>query len=420
MDNNRDDGLQGILAREGTVFSNAARRPYAIVDVLLVVGLFAILPLEHTPALRLLFSVVLGLRGLWLLAVNPDRTFLLRAWALGPWVAWASASYLWSMAPETTLANLKHDLWTPLLALFGCYQVFRHGCPRATLLLAVAAGTLSNSIVTVFGAPSAFYLLPWASHYFSTVGYSSTYALYFSALALPWALGSTRLFLRYLALVVLLANLGAAIVTENRMFFLAALVLLAFYGIAIRAGRRAAYAIAAVAVVLIAMFTTINQERMGASARGDGLVAGLTYGVQHDNRFMIWERWANRAIDGPAAGVGFGRDVSPVTLALADRNDLLAVDPFGAMHSHNIFLNVIVELGWPGLACFVLLLGQIFWQFLRARLADGQAALSGLLLIAAMVLKNQTDVFMLFGPAVLFYGALGSLLAWLRVEPSSS
>ena len=400
--------------------------PMAVVDASLLVMLFAILPLEHTPGLRYLLCFLLGLRGFWLLARQSDRSFLHRGWAVLPWVVWASASYFWSVAPEKTFADLKHDIWVPVVAFFGLYQIFRYRRSLVPLLWAVASGTLTNAIVTAFGADSAPLSLPAVSRYFSTIGYSSTYALYFSALALPWLLGKGGWRLRSLALAVVVVNVGGAMLVESRAFLLSlALLLVVVAGaIALRGRRRTALAAGAAAVILIVVFTLVNRDRTGVFTKGGGVAAGLALVVQNEVRFGIWPRWAERALAGPVVGVGFGRDVPPVTLSPAEREAMLAVDRFAAMHSHNIFLNVLLETGWPGLLFFLLMLGQLSVQFLLRVSAQGgsmsQSGLGGLLLIAGMLLKNQTDVFMLFGPAVLFYAALGCLLAWPRDEASSS
>jgi O-antigen ligase len=397
-----------------------------VVDASLLVGLFAILPLEHTPGLRYLLCILLGMRGAWLLAKRHDPSFLHRSWALLPWLAWASASYLWSVAPEKTFANLKHDLWIPAFACFGVYQIFRIRRSRLPLLWAVATGTLTNAILTAFGAPSTPYPLSFAQRYYSTVGYSSTYALYFSALALPWLLDNGNWRLRSLALAVVATNLGGALLVESRAFLLslALLLIVAADAIALRGRRQAALVAITVAVTLIAVFTLVNRDRTHIFTRGGGVGAGLALVVQNEVRFGIWPRWAERALNGPSVGVGFGREVPATTLNPMDREAMLAVDQFAAMHAHNLFLSVWLETGWPGLMFFLFMLSRFAFQFFRVFAEKDRAAslsgLGGLLLIAGMLLKNQTDVFMLFGPAVLFYSALGSLLAWPDNEPSSS
>jgi O-antigen ligase len=386
-----------------------------------VVALFAFLPLEHTQAMRHSLVVLVALRGAWLMLRHRAPDFFRRAWAVLPWAAWASLSYFWSVAPAATLSNLKHDLWLPLLAMFGCYQVFRYRCLPRVLLAAVAAGTLTNAIVTCFGAPGALLPLEAGRHYFSTVGYASTDALCFAVLALPWALGAGGGRYRLPALAVVLVNVATALITQNRMFFVAAaLLLLTLPWLALDLRRRAVAGLVVAAVLLAGAFAVLNQERAETQTAGVGITEGLARVVQDEVRFEIWKRWAERAVAGPVLGTGFGRDVPPQTLRAEERDALRGVDPFAAMHSHNLFLNIAVEVGWPGLLCFLLFLARMAWQFHAGHASAPLAAASGLLLIAAVVLKNQTDVFMLFGPAILFYASLGSLTAWLDPGRSSS
>ena len=417
-----------------SVSSNGAARaqtqpkwptPSALLDGGMLIVLFAILPLEHTPGLRYLLCVMLGLRGVALLIADPDGSFLKRAWGLWPWLLWASASYFWSVSPNLTLADLKHDLWAPALALFGAYQILRrHGC-FTVLLWASAAGTLANFLVTVFGGPTAAYPLPLAGYYYSTIDYSSTYAMYFCAIALPWAIEKGGRGIRLLAGIVLIVNLGGAVLIGSRAFLVALALLLVVAGlvVATRGRWRGAVAVVMVAVLTVAVFAVINRNRTVQYTENGGVVAGLNHILQHEVRFRIWRSWADRAIDGPAVGVGFGRDVPPTTLTPAERQSLQAIDAFAVMHSHNVFINLVAETGWPGLAFFVLMIGQFTWRLARASGAGSsgsQARDAGLLLIAAMILKNQTDVCMLFSPAALFYTALGSTLAWPSGKQFSS
>ncbi|MBU1236410.1 MAG: O-antigen ligase family protein [Gammaproteobacteria bacterium] len=393
----------------------------------MIILLFAILPLEHTAGLRYLLCVMLGLRGLLQLSSNLDMSFFKRTWGFALWLVWASASYFWSVDPERTFSDLKHDLWAPALAMLGAYFVFRHRGASTPLLWAATIGTVTNGIVTAFGAPGAIYPITPVQPYFSTIAYSSTFALYYSALALPWLLNRDHPRSRALAFLVLLINVSCALLVESRAFIVAFAFLLAMVASVVALygqQRRIAYAIIAAVVVLIAAFALVNRDRTGVFTDGGDIAAGINHVLTKEVRFVIWSRWAERAMNGPALGVGFGRDVPEKTITPAERQALLAVDPFAPMHSHNIFISVVAETGWPGLAFFLLMLGQVSWQFTRvARSETGmaaQAGTAGLLLIAAMILKNQTDVLMVFGSSVLFYAALGSLLAWPRDRRSFS
>jgi O-antigen ligase len=94
------------------------------------------------------------------------------------------------------------------------------------------------------------------------------------------------------------------------------------------------------------------------------------------------------------------------------------------MHAHNVFLSVVAETGWPGLACFLVMLGQVAYRFLRATKSScghvARAGWSGLFLVAAVTLKNQTDYVLVFGSATMVYLFLGGILAWSRDPRSSS
>jgi O-antigen ligase len=357
-----------------------------------VIALFAVLPLEHTPALREGLSLLIGLRGAYLAFTHRDASFVRRLWVVIPWLALASASYFWSVAPELTLRHLKHDLWIPLVAMFGCYQLFRHRLGPGALLWGVALGTGINLVITALGSQYAIHDSGIARHYFSTVGYASTYALYFLALALPWLFDPAEKNprIRLATAVIVVASLAAGIITHNRMFLVATAVL----------------------AVAVAFFSLQHSRRRLLWATGlCALLLVTAFLLQRDERVDLWRLWGERVAAAPLLGAGFGRDVPQAALAPALRNSIHTVEGLGTMHSHDLFLNVVLENGVVGLLCFLFMVAQFVVRLARAR---SPIASPGVALIGAMLLKNATDVLMLFAAATLFYAALGSVLGSLR------
>lgn len=384
-------------------------------DGILVIGLFFCLPIEHTPALRASLALLLALRGIQLAWGRGDRIFLIRIWPIIPWLIWASLSYFWSSQPAATLSHLKHDLWIPVAAFLGGYLVFRYRCRSEVLLGAVAAGTFSNTGLTVLGAPSALWPSESASYLFSTVGYASTYALYFVALALPWAVLSPRNSDRYWAIAILSLNGMTAILTHNRMFFLAAAVLLLGLVWSARkaVGRTIVIGVVGLTLAVGIGFALVNESKTERVTAGGGVASGLAHIAQNEIRYQIWLRWLNIVRTDWEHGKGFGREIPGQQLDREAQETLNKLDPFATMHSHNLFIGALAELGVPGLLLLLILLGSFAWQFFFSLPARRLVSTSGLLMIGALVLKNQTDLFMLYGPAVLAYGSIGILLGWL-------
>ena len=392
----------------------------------LLVLLFAILPLEHTPGLRYLLCIAIGILGVWHMGVAGIRSLLRRSWSVALMAAWASASYFWSIAPALTLSDLKHDLWMPLLAFVGAYGLFRHRAHLGILLWAALAGSLANGFVILFGMPQAPYPLAVARYLVSTVAYASTCALYFAALALPWLFDQQHPRERLAAVAVLAVNIGVGLMLESRAFIMTTtLLFFVVLGVMmLRGHRRSAFVAAAVAITMIVAFAVVNRDRTALFTGQGDVVAGLDHVLTSEVRFSIWHDWHEKISRGPVLGFGYGRDVPAKALTPEEYASLASTDRFATMHTHNIFLNVLAETGWPGLILFVGMLAQCLRHFVgtarSSSLDTAKAGMAGLFLMVAMILKNQTDVLMVFGPAVMFYAALGGLLAWPRDPLPSS
>lgn len=114
-----------------------------------------------------------------------------------------------------------------------------------------------------------------------------------------------------------------------------------------------------------------------------------------DGRMEIWSRGLYLVRDFPFTGVGMG-SYGP----LVDRLYPFFLEPPGSIpHAHNLFLQVAVDLGFPGLLAWLSVLGAVVlcaWRIWRAgriqgdRLALGLGA--GLLAcLAALVVHGLTD-----------------------------
>jgi O-antigen ligase len=138
--------------------------------------------------------------------------------------------------------------------------------------------------------------------------------------------------------------------------------------------------------------------------------AGWTALVQ-DTRFALWPEILEQIGERPFTGYGFGRGLLRASL-MAEFKEL---DAF-LWHAHNIFLEALLQLGIPGLALLLVLLGALLREAWRAaRDASDVRAACGIALMAVvlgMVLRNMTDTLFVRQNSLLFWGVAGVLLAW--------
>src|SRR5207302_9165874 len=93
-------------------------------------------------------------------------------------------------------------------------------------------------------------------------------------------------------------------------------------------------------------------------------------------------------------------------------------------HAHNLFLDIAVQLGLPGLILLLVLLGATLregWRMARAKdsfvMACGIALVA---IVAGMLIRNMTDVLWVRQNSLLYWGVIGVLLAWGRPRPPAS
>jgi O-antigen ligase len=133
--------------------------------------------------------------------------------------------------------------------------------------------------------------------------------------------------------------------------------------------------------------------------RRDGL-----QGLAGDIRISLWRESITYILEAPWFGHGFGRGSVRAAL-LAEFNDSLL------WHSHNLFLEVVLQTGLIGLAFFLLLLGSLMRAAVR-HLRHDTLAVSVLGMVAGMIvlgmlIRNMTDMLWVRAAALTFWGTLG-------------
>jgi putative inorganic carbon (HCO3(-)) transporter len=251
-----------------------------------------------------------------------------------------------------------------------------------------------------------------------------------SASFLGFALGNKRGLAVILALFALPA-LASLILTRSRagwIGFAAAVVALALGALWLRGGARVRKTLAVavpLAVALLLVGGAIALPRLLAS--GDGAGAAIASGdavlqqLSLDARIEIWSRAVYALQDFPFTGVGLGAFRRVVNVLYP----LFLVPPDADIaHSHNMFLQVGVDLGLIGLVGYVALLlvaGVAAWHTAATgRGLESWVALGALAALVGFHIYGLADALAPGSkPSVVFWVVLG-LVAALRKRVAAS
>jgi O-antigen ligase len=379
----------------------------ALLIVLLL--LLFILHIAHATGLR---NSLGALTTLWAIAI------LLRARERPPlalpiiaWLGIGVASSLWSLDAGTTLKSTLADIAMPTGAFYAAFLASRQQQAFSVLSVAAASGTVILAALTV----AAFAMDSMASlqaegtagvlYYYPGPGVASTLAVYAVPFALQLVVGGERI-RRRLGLLSLACAIVAGAATLNRMFWPALFATLVAFGLwhwrrltpAVRMwilGALVACGLASVGIV-----TYLNAIR---DAPSNSFTA----------RLQAFREWSAAAAEYPLLGQGFGRKIVP-QMAGHSLSSAMAEDRYWRSHGHNLFLNVVLQVGITGLMVFLLLLGCLAKRAYTAR-HSGDFSSGGALvaLVVAMLIKNLTDDFMTQAVVLLFWSYAGILVGRL-------
>ena len=314
--------------------------PLLILLVMTTVGLWATFDLARS--FPKLCGILLGVALFYALAnsVRAERGVWL---TVGLLLAGGVAIALVSLV-GTRWAARKVPLLLPfLLPLYDRFPVLLQGIPRAeqgfnanqvggtlVLFIPLAAALLIHRVTALFRhRPSAIrHLLP--------------------------ILG--------LAAVLLLLTF-VLLLTQSRMSYLAAA--LALLLLAALQGRWPRLAAAGALLVGIGLLVYYGPAQVGQAIFGIPNLEALSGNTSWAGRVEIWQRALRVIQDHPLTGIGFDSFFPVIharypTFLLAPGSD--------ATHAHNVFLQVALDLGLPGLLAFLWLLvawGRMLWRVWR-------------------------------------------------------
>lgn len=372
---------------------------------------------SHTVALRLVLLVLgTGCVIATLVRRPPSVGFLPPLWfPYALWAGWAVLSVAWSVNPEGSVKEVRNEILYCGLAFWLCYvgAQARNSVMVIQAVLALAVVGVCALALFHFGQGFVAYSAGWHG---GAGNLSSMVLTLMPCVVLAAAYGHKvgwsrrRLSLAWMLIGLLFV---AAYTSLNRTVWLAfalqfvviALMTGPRFGIAEDVRARVATACAAFAFIIAgtAMTVHVGEERL---AMGN-------VPFWQDPRLSIWPEVVNRVADQPVLGYGFGRG-----LLSHELRSTLQIDV--AWHSHNLFLDTLLQLGAPGLVLLLLLVGSTLWRgWQLSRRADRAAAACGIALIAVvvgMLVRNMTDVLWVRQNALLYWGVIGVLLAWGRAR----
>ena len=350
------------------------------------------------------------------LSVLDDLSQVPRALALAcvAWAGLALASVAWSVSPRFTLGELRSEVGYGLLT-FALFFVaaLRLGRWRAWWI-AIVAGTL-----VVFLAQLAQDLVPLRLSRHPIDGGPgpwSTHLVLIAPLLLvlvwprPWGFYQGTA-VKVIALLLLLV---AAADTANRIVWAAfAAQLLVVWAVS---GAMPAMEPARVATLrrltflaglaLVVGFGASVLERNVRHYRAD---TSVTASIDRDLRPKLWSVARDEIRKAPWLGHGFGREILeerflPHTPPKQDHPPM--------RHAHNTFVDMALQVGALGLACFLaiwLALAREYLRYLREA-ALAPLGVIGLALLAGYATKNFTDDFFYRHNGLVFWALNGVLL----------
>ena len=371
-----------------------------------VAGVFACivlltLPFAHSVAIR---TIALG--AAWLAALAAWRSLAVPRipllWLFAAWAGLGLLSLTWAVDRDYSASELKTEALYPFLvfALFFALgeqpwlERFRRTLMAATLL--AFASAVYWAVFSDWGYTGGFFNGP---------GMYSTYLVGVYPFALVWLLRrESTVRERWLHAAVLAAILAGGAITHNRMLWIVlaiqTLLLVAIWQGAGSRRRAVVFAtMAAFAFGATLFAVSAKRATIGLASATDQIAA--------DIRPQLWDWAAQRIVERPLTGAGFGRG------ALREAFQSKFGHPT-YWHAHNIVLNYGLGMGVWGIALVIAIFGlalAMLWRALRAGAATlAPYALAAVAMVIGMFLKNMTDDLFIRQSALLYWAIVGMVL----------
>lgn len=378
-----------------------------------------ILPVGGTTALRnllfllllIFFSLLEGSRWRHL-----DR-LLWQPWLLYGTTILVSLSY--AVLPAYSLVEMKAEYAYPLLLFWLGLNLVRGVAGYSRLLSLLAVGNfflVSYSLwISAIGGSTKDGLVGTLN---AGVGTYSTYLITVMPLIALLAYQRWSQQRRWLAggLAVLLgAGLLSLYFTFNRQGLLVLVAdVLTVVGILACRGlsRKKGAILGGILLLLLGLFYLASQYRDPANVRADNATSGLSKSVKSDVRWHLWQFTGQKIAEKPWSGGGFGIQAFKLQFPDFEPGSML-------WHAHNMVLNKGVQMGVPGMLAFLLLFFSVpaaMGRHLKGASPLNLVALTGIVMVQGVFLKNMTDDFFNRDCVYLFWLLSGATLGCLRGE----
>lgn len=369
--------------------------------------LLFILPYRGTVALRLicLVAALLIVIFLWR-QLAPPRVPCKPA--IGMWALIAVISLSGAVDPAYSLGEIKNEIGYTMIAFVAFFAVTRNESDLKWLILSLAAG----ATVLCAGAIQSIWQLGAWQQLSTFYGGTGAFAGYAAAVApmlfliiayTPESRRRAAVFAVFaLVVVTTFLSLQRIVWWALALEAIIALVLLKRSGLIRLSWTGLMSTVLLVVVLTGGIFFAVHQERVKGTVAAE---------ISRDSRPKVWPLVVHRIAENPLVGAGFGRGV----MRKAAR-DLIPEDNTLVWHAHNIFLDCGLQMGLPGmlaLAWIILCLLRQYWRFCRA--SDDKLKLlgiAGLMLVAGVMLRNQTSNEFLRDASILFWALNGALLGF--------
>lgn len=372
-----------------------------------------LLAFAHTVSLRLIGLGAALLLTLWL-AWPRRRELVWPPWGvpLLLWVGVALGSLVWAWEPRESLRALKGDLGYGLAAWL-LFHLLTPGVAAARgflLVMLAAAGVLFVSAVTgaLGGWPSLAVLYQAAG----VVQFNSFLLALIPLLVFGLLAAGRAGFRRDAAVVAGACLLGVGFFVHQRIYWLmlAAQFLVVVGLLQWRWRWLTGRGLAGVALAL-ALWGGMLGLTLMERTYGQNLERAASWGevVWHhwqDERFDLWRGAVAEIQAHPWIGKGYGRFGDYPFCSKFEGRRM-------PCHAHNLFLDALLQMGWPGLAALLTLLGSMgatYWRWYRdPNEVASLAGVCGLTLLVGLVVRNFTNDHFAQEAALLFWSVTGML-----------
>lgn len=390
-----------------------------IVSILFAIYVF-VLPIGQTLALRNLAFVSLTGLTLWLVLRGRIRPAFPLAW---PWLLYATVAILsLSYAIDLTysLGEIKREIGYGFLILILAATWIKNEKRFSHLVWVLIAGNL------FLVASSFYYAIPLLLRGATTevgalnigVGKFSTYLvimvpfIFAQLFLLP---ASYRTGKTLLALLIT-TNIIAVYFTGNRAGFVALIVEAALFSAILLWRRPPHLSIRKIFAALMLAVLLLGSLSIKQIAERTPATPSISATVTSDIRWRLWQKTITEIKARSYTGGGFGQGAFKLL-----NPDCLVSDPCLG-HAHNTLLNMGVQMGFPGMAAWMLLMvavGRSLWiPLARTRHWDRSTifAAAGIVMLAGLLVKLQTDDFFNRDIALLFWLLVGAIFSVNRAK----